>query len=185
MFASSTFRSRLLCPHSSSLIRSVYSTRAPLAGHPPRPIVRSSRFSWSTLYCVGILCKTSTLLFWETPRSVSLACVCLIDNMRWKHLAVLFVRRRTRFFELMSFPLPPSSSSTLSTSKRSFVSSWWSLHTCGNATSHLINGKFNKKNGKKNARTVIRTRGDSRIRSQCTVSSQRHYFMFLYQSCSV
>ena len=62
------------------------------------PIVRSSRDR-------RILCGNSfagfDVTFWETPRSVSLACVCLIDNMRWKHLAVLFVRRRTRFFELV------------------------------------------------------------------------------------
>lgn len=146
------------------------------------PIVRSSRDR-------RILCGNSfagfDVTFWETPRSVSLACVCLIDNMRWKHLAVLFVRRRTRFFELVhpshrkpvrleAFPL------------RSF--SFWSLHPWnrrGIAMYCLINGKKKAKRRKHAQHHPPRLRRDSRTRSQCVVSSQRHYFMFLYQSCSV
>lgn len=105
--ASPTTRSRLLCPRSSILVGfGIHAARAPLAGRPPSPSFARRASRDRRLYYIlrSNSLQDSTLLFWGTPRSASLACVCLIDNMRWKHLAVLFVRRRTRFFELVSFP---------------------------------------------------------------------------------
>lgn len=162
--------SQLLCPHSSILVkygicihRSCPSCRAPT-----KPIVRSSRFSWSSYVILrSNSLRDSTLLFWETPRSVSLACVCLIDNMRWKHLAVLFVRRRTRFFELVSLSPSRLPYRRLSNSKRflRLTIPAYVRNNRGNAISRLNNGKIKEKGKKNRARNIIRARGDSRIRS--------------------